>query len=59
MTTPPPTASPPALPCTGVSQNFARKYTIPIDHLGFQFKVLDQEQHMDTPPADGAYVKVL
>ena len=48
-----------AFPLVGVSQNFARKYTIPIDHLGFQFKVLEQEQHMDTPPADGAYVKVL
>lgn len=58
--TPPlPSASPPGLPPVGVSQNFARKYTIPIDHLGFEFKVLDQEQHMDTPPADGAYVKVL
>ena len=48
-----------AFPLVGVSQNFAQKYTIPIDHLGFQFKVLEQEQHMDTPPADGAYVKVL
>ena len=48
-----------AFPLVGVSQNFARKYTIPIDHLGFQFKVLEQEHHMDTPPANGAYVKVL
>uniref|UniRef100_A0A4W6EBD4 Dynein axonemal heavy chain 3 n=1 Tax=Lates calcarifer TaxID=8187 RepID=A0A4W6EBD4_LATCA len=40
---------------TGVSQNFARKYTIPIDYIGFEF----EETHMDEKPEDGAYVKGL
>uniref|UniRef100_A0A8C3AKA7 Dynein axonemal heavy chain 3 n=1 Tax=Cyclopterus lumpus TaxID=8103 RepID=A0A8C3AKA7_CYCLU len=39
---------------TGVAQNFARKYTIPIDYIGFEF-----ETHMDEKPEDGAYVKGL
>ena len=43
---------------TGVSQNYARKYTIPIDHLGFQFEVLQEEDTMSEKPSDGAYVKV-
>ena len=43
---------------TGVLQNFARKYTIPIDHLGFEFEVLREESDMKTKPDDGAYVKV-
>ncbi|XP_069503771.1 dynein axonemal heavy chain 3 [Ambystoma mexicanum] len=44
---------------TGVSQNFARKYTIPIDHIGFEFEVTKQESNMDEAPKDGAYVKGL
>uniref|UniRef100_A0A8D3C4I0 AAA+ ATPase domain-containing protein n=1 Tax=Scophthalmus maximus TaxID=52904 RepID=A0A8D3C4I0_SCOMX len=40
---------------TGVSQNFARKYTIPIDYIGFEF----EETDMDEKPEDGAYVKGL
>ncbi|XP_003391067.2 PREDICTED: dynein heavy chain 3, axonemal-like [Amphimedon queenslandica] len=44
---------------TGVSQNFARKYTIPIDKLGFQFEVLEEEDTMSQKPDDGAYVKGL
>ncbi|XP_077172642.1 dynein axonemal heavy chain 3 [Paroedura picta] len=44
---------------TGVSQNYARKYTIPIDHIGFEFEMTRQEHSMGTVPADGAYVKGL
>ncbi|XP_053132344.1 dynein axonemal heavy chain 3 isoform X3 [Hemicordylus capensis] len=44
---------------TGVSQNYARKYTIPIDHIGFEFEVMKQEHNMEAMPADGAYVKGL
>ncbi|XP_056593901.1 dynein axonemal heavy chain 3 isoform X3 [Triplophysa dalaica] len=42
---------------TGVSQNFARKYTIPIDYIGFEFEVCKQETHMEQKPDDGAYVR--
>ncbi|KAK9527005.1 hypothetical protein VZT92_015671 [Zoarces viviparus] len=44
---------------TGVAQNFARKYTIPIDYVGFEFEVTKEETHMDEKPEDGAYVKGL
>ena len=31
-------------------QNFARRYKIPIDHLGFEFEVTDEEQDMKHKP---------
>ncbi|XP_042197106.1 dynein axonemal heavy chain 3 [Callorhinchus milii] len=44
---------------TGVSQNYARKYTIPIDHIGFEFEVMKEENDMNEKVKDGAYVKGL
>ncbi|XP_065540385.1 dynein axonemal heavy chain 3 [Lathamus discolor] len=44
---------------TGVLQNYARKYTIPIDHIGFEFEVMQQEHTMEKMPEDGAYVRGL
>ncbi|XP_064633532.1 dynein axonemal heavy chain 3-like isoform X2 [Lineus longissimus] len=44
---------------TGVTQNFARKYKIPIDHLGFEFEVTKAENTMSAKPTNGAYVKGL
>ncbi|KAL1506278.1 hypothetical protein ABEB36_005670 [Hypothenemus hampei] len=40
---------------TGIKQNYARKYTIPIDKLTFDFEIMKTD-NLATPPADGAYV---
>uniref|UniRef100_A0A7M5WS23 Dynein heavy chain 3, axonemal n=2 Tax=Clytia hemisphaerica TaxID=252671 RepID=A0A7M5WS23_9CNID len=44
---------------TGASQNFARKHRIPIDHVGFEFHVLEKGADVRKRPEDGVYVKGL
>ncbi|KAI3380917.1 hypothetical protein SNEBB_002522 [Seison nebaliae] len=41
---------------TGVLQNYARKYQIPIDHLSFQFQILPRSSSMEEPVEDGAVI---
>nr|CAH7724837.1 unnamed protein product [Callosobruchus chinensis] len=40
---------------TGLKQNFARKYTIPIDRLTFDFEIMKKDR-MQEAPTDGAYL---
>lgn len=42
----------------GVAQNYARKYHIPIDLVGFEFELMKEEKEMSDRPEDGAYVYV-
>jgi dynein heavy chain len=39
---------------TGAAQNYARKYTIPIDDVVFDFEMKDEESFVD-PPENGVY----
>ncbi|XP_046404632.1 dynein axonemal heavy chain 3 [Ischnura elegans] len=43
---------------TGVAQNYARKFKIPIDHLSFDFEITSIESDAENTPDDGEYCKL-
>ena len=46
---------------TGTLQNFARKYTVAIDELSYEYELynLTEQDNLKERPADGAYIKGL
>jgi len=44
---------------TGVMQNYARRYKIPIDQLQFDFDITNTEQYVNDTPDNGAYIRGL
>ncbi|KAI9354083.1 dynein heavy chain and region D6 of dynein motor-domain-containing protein [Zopfochytrium polystomum] len=41
---------------TGTLQNYARKYSLPIDLLAMRFTVMDEDDYPE-PPTDGVYIR--